>query len=93
MWLLYNRAKTFSQRPSHLLGLTNGWVCWQLDNAVFFLGRRTENILEIRDKSGQRKHTVEEAIGLPKQIVKVPIASLFGRGTQVTFVKKDKAET
>lgn len=52
MWLLHQKATRFHRPPSELVGLTDEWAAYQLDNAVNFFGITLENALAERDKVG-----------------------------------------
>lgn len=52
MWRLWQKAKTYSQLPSTVLGETDGFAAWMLDNAVTWFGITIENALEERVKVG-----------------------------------------
>lgn len=52
MWSLWQKAKTYSQLPSKILGEEDSIAAWMLDSAVTYLGVTIENALEERVKVG-----------------------------------------
>lgn len=62
MWRLYTTAKTFSARPSALLGIENDWVAYCLDNAVSLLGNSFESKLMETNKEGKPKYTLDRLL-------------------------------
>lgn len=69
MWRLYQTAKTWSQRPSDLLGVVDRWAALQFDNAVALFGLYLENALQEREQLGEgsnvrwvEKYTLSELL-------------------------------
>lgn len=52
MWQVYLTGKTFSQRPSNLLEITDRWIALQFDNAVAYFGTIIEGALNEQVKTG-----------------------------------------
>ena len=55
-------GKSYGQRPSSLLGLTDGWAAYQLDLATLQLGLAVENKLAEHDKAGKPKHNLTDLL-------------------------------
>jgi len=55
MWSLYLTAKTFGQRPSDLIGITDRWAALQFDNAVSLTGIVIENAAQEQHNVGSEK--------------------------------------
>jgi len=64
MWMMYQKAKTYNQKPSDALGIRQTWCAWMFDNAVFALGYIVEQRLSEYNKKGRRKWTLAQALGL-----------------------------
>lgn len=44
LWLLHQVARTYSSRPSALLGIANDWLAYQVDVAAMSLGNQVESM-------------------------------------------------
>lgn len=63
MWELFQKAKTFRSRPSELLGVSDAFVAYCLDSAVYTFGRSLESELEsIEGKSKQEIKRKQERV-------------------------------
>lgn len=59
------RIRQWARRQ--LQGMPDHWTPLMFDQAVITFGVHVENKLEERDKNGERKHTLEELLGLKTQ--------------------------
>lgn len=79
-WRLYQLAKTCNCRPSDLLGLTNSYQAFCLDEAVVYFGDALEAELErVSEKAktqraaeGRRKLVLEKWLQTPEDKAKTP---------------------
>jgi hypothetical protein len=63
MWTLYNSAKTWGSRPSELLGITETYQAYCLDQAVAMFGNYVENRLaNVDDKDPKKAEKKREAL-------------------------------
>ena len=80
MWSVYQTAKSASQRPSELLGVSDPWTAFCLDNAVVHFGTSLEAELEsVEGKTSaeitkKRTRIMEKWLDIPRRF-KSPMAA------------------
>lgn len=65
-------AKTYSTRPSVIVGIENDWQAYQFDSAVLLFGVFIENKLEERNKSGKPKYKLADLLKEPEAMKATP---------------------
>lgn len=87
VYTLYQQCETFQTSPSDVIGIDDTWWRYQFDRAVFVFGRIVTNRLDERDKKGRRVHTLQEALGYPKEdeltIARRKLDKARGKGQQM----------
>lgn len=73
MWSLYKQAKSFSQRPSKLLDVTDKWAAYQFDEVVNLFGMVIENALAETIEVGTKGNRTRK----PKYTLKQLLAPAF----------------
>lgn len=73
MWQVYQTAKTYRVRASELLGISDPWTAFCLDNAVSYFGTSLEAELEsiegktAKEINKQRERTMDKWMGIPQR--------------------------
>lgn len=80
LWMMYQKAKVYQEKPSDALGITRKWVAWQFDNAVFALGYIVDGRMGEYNKKSRRKWTLEQALGIEDRASDdlMALAMMFG---------------
>lgn len=73
LWTLHREAKAYGCRPSELLGVSDAFMAYCLDNAVFSFGDALE--IELESQSGKtseevkrkKERVLRDWLGLPKK--------------------------
>lgn len=71
MWSLYIQAKTWSTRPSHILGIMDSYVAYCIDEAVALFGNTiADELSEIEDKNPKKaaqkqERYLHQRLGIP----------------------------
>lgn len=97
LWQTYQTAKQFQVRPSELLGISDPWTAYCLDNAVALFGSTLENELDgvtgknSKDVARKRERMLTKWLDLPQRY-RSPMAATRRKqsdGEQDTTVQGD----
>lgn len=85
MWQIYQKCKTFSQRPSSLLQISDAWASYQFDGAVNLVGIIIENALQEQHNVGTKRQ--------PEWRAKYTLSQLLDEKFRLPAPKTEKDRT
>lgn len=79
LWDLYRKAETYNCRPSEMLGVTDVWMAYEIDGAVFQFGSALAGELESVEGKNKaeikrkRERILTKWLDLPQRFRKPPV--------------------
>ncbi len=60
--MLHEMANSYGSRPSDIIGISDTWLAYDFDNAVFVYGRWVNNKRQETDKKGKPLYAIEDIL-------------------------------